>query len=210
MTERDETEAGALREALASTSRDLGLELLGLRLNGAQLGTMLGVSRQAVSAAVKRGTISPPGPEGLFDARRAVREWMANTDPARVRARAMKPGAELVSELRERVQALTAEAGQLRDELAIEREWGDKREAAATYRAELATDQRLGRFVAALADRFAEASEANAANRLRRWLDELVAVEFYGQSLAEYQADFPEDEDEADADADPEGASCLG
>lgn len=208
MTEMRESEAGTASDALASTSRDLGLELLGLRLNGAQLGAMLGVSRQAVSAAVKRGTISPPGPDGLFEARRAVREWMANTDPARVRARAMKPGAELVTELRERVQALTAEAGQLRDELAIEREWGDKREAAATYRAELAADECLGRFVAALVDRFPEAGEAQAAGRLRRWMDELVAVEFYRQSLAEFRADFPEDE--ADTDADPEATSCLG
>src|SRR3546814_11381106 len=68
---------------LPSTSGDLGLDLLGLRLNGAQLGAMLDVSRQAVSAAVKRGTISPPGPDGLFDAKRAVREWMTNSNPDR-------------------------------------------------------------------------------------------------------------------------------
>src|SRR5690242_21631234 len=97
------------RDVLASTSRDLDLDLLGLRLNGAQLGTMLGVSRQAVSKAVQRGTVSPPGPDGLFDAKRAVREWMENSNPARVRARALRPGAEAIHELRERVQRLFTE-----------------------------------------------------------------------------------------------------
>lgn len=208
MTAKHESEAGPARDALASTSRDLGLELLGLRLNGAQLGAMLGVSRQAVSSAVKRGTISQPGPDGLFDVRRAVREWMANTDPSRVRARAMKPGAELVAELRERVQTMAAEAEHLRNELAIEREWGDQREAAAGFRAEQAADHNLTRFTAALAARFIEANAAHAAGRLPRWLDELVAVEFYGQSLDEYRADCLEDE--GDMDAVLEAGRCLG
>jgi len=208
MTAMHESEAEPARDALASTSRDLGLELLGLRLNGAQLGNMLGVSRQAVSSAVKRGTIAPPGPDGLFDARRAVREWMANTDPARVRARAMKPGAELVAELREQVRKMAAEVEQLRDALAIEREWGDKREAAAGFRADENADRCLTRFTTALVDRFTEAAAAHAARRLPRWLDELVAVEFYGQGLEEYRADCPEDE--ADTDADPAPGACLG
>jgi hypothetical protein len=201
MTEMHTDAAGAMRDALASTSRDLGLELLGLRLNGAQLGTMLGVSRQAVSAAVKRGTIAAPGPDGLFDARRAVREWMANADPARVRARAMKPGAEMVAELRDRVNAQAAELAQLRDELAIEREWGDEREAAAKFRAEGGASQSLARFVAALVARFADANAAQSAGRLPRWLDEVAAVEFYGHCLDAYRADFPEDQ--ADGEDDP-------
>lgn len=182
------------RDALASTSGDLGLELLGLRVNGAQLGNILGVSRQAVSMAAKRGTIAPPGPDGLFDARRAVREWLANTDPTRVRARVLKPGAELVTELRDRVQQMAGELAELRDELVIERKWGDKREVAAQYRAEAAADRRLLQFTNAIRDRFNEASEAYEAGRLGRWLDELVAVSFYGHDLDEFRADFPEDE----------------
>lgn len=192
---------------LASTSRDLGLELLGLRLNGAQLGTMLGVSRQAVSSAVKRGTISAPGPDGLFDARRAVREWMANADPSRVRARVMKPGVAMASELRGRAREFAAEAAQLRNELAIEREWVAKREAAARFRAEEEADQRLSRFAAALAVRFTEATAAHVAGRLPRWLDELVAVEFYGHDLAQYRADYPEDEHEGDSENERDPAS---
>lgn len=201
MTTRHETDRDLTREVPASTPRGLSLDLAGLRVNGAQLGIMLGVSRQAVSSAVKRGTISAAGPDGLFDSRRAVREWMANTDPTRVRARAMKPGAEMVAELRERVQALAEDAANAHKELAIEREWGDKREAAATFRAEDAADQALTRFTKALVHRFAEAGAAHAAGRLARWLDEVVAVEFYRQSLDEYRADFPDDE--AGSAADP-------
>lgn len=195
MTEQRETQGAPAPDMQPSTSRDLGLELLGLRLNGAQLGAMLGVSRQAVSGAVKRGTIAPPGSDGLFDARRAVREWMANTDPARVRARALKPGADAMHELRDRVQALTAEVAQVREELAEEREWGDRRELAAGLRAEMQADQQLCAFVAALQERFAEAVGARDAGSLPRWLDELVAVSFYGQDLEEFRASCSESED---------------
>lgn len=177
-----------------SITGDLALDLLGLRLNGAQLGAMLGVSRQAVSAAVKRGTIAPPGPDGLFDARRAVREWMNNSDPARVRARALKPGAEAMHELRERAQALAHEVDRLRAELDIEREWGDKREEAAGFRAELEANKGLCRFTSALVERFAEAVEAHGAGELGRWLDELIAVECYGRDLAEHRRECAEDE----------------
>ncbi|MGB5853092.1 MAG: hypothetical protein WBG85_12445 [Rhodanobacter sp.] len=64
----------ATAKGLTGWTADLALDLMGLRLlNGAQLGAMLDVSRQAVSSAVKRGTISPPGPDGLFDAKRGAR-----------------------------------------------------------------------------------------------------------------------------------------
>lgn len=192
------------RDPLASTSHDLGLELLGLRVNGAQLGHMLGVSRQAVSRAVKRGTIAPPGVDGLFDARRAVREWMANSDPARVRARALKPGAEAIGELRQRVQEQSAMMAELGEELELEREWGDKREAAAGFRAEADAARKLARFVRALLERFAEAELARVNGQLEDWLEELVAVAFYGQDVAEYRAMLAEDDTIDAADALPE------
>lgn len=202
MTQERKIEAQPARAASPSTSGDLGLELLGLRVNGAQLGTMLGVSRQAVSRAAQRGTISRAAADGRFDAKRAVREWMENSDPCRVRARILKPGAEMVGELRERMQALTAEVDRLRTELEIETEWSNARERAATVRAEDAAARSLARYMDALANRFAEASSAHAVGSLARWLDELAAVEFYGQDLAEYRADAAEDEaggDEVDA-----------
>ena len=195
MTGMYEGETGTEPSGIASTSQDSNLDLLRLRLNGAQLGAMLGVSRQAVSSAVKRGTISSVGPDGLFDSRRAVREWMANTDPTRVRARALKPGAELVTELRARLQDLAVEISQLRDELAVEKNWGDQRELAATFRAEEAADRALSRVMATITRQFTEASSAHAAGGLSRWLNELVAVEFYGQDLDEYRADVADGDD---------------
>lgn len=194
MTEAEKQASGRCEIGQASSTGDLELELLGLRLNGAQLGAMLSVSRQAVSAAVKRGTIAPPGPDGLFDARRAVREWMNNSDPARVRARALKPGAEALSELRQRAQALAGERDALRAELEVEREWGDKREEAAAFRAEMEAAQGVCRFTNALAKRFGEAGAAHGAGWLDRWLDELAAVECYGRDLDEYRRECAEDE----------------
>lgn len=195
MTKEQQHPGGPARDALASTSGELALELLGLRLNGAQLGAMLGVSRQAVSAAVKRGTISPPGPDGLFDAKRAVREWMANSDPARVRARALKPGAEAVAELRERVQALANECTRLRSDLADERARGDLREQAAGFRAQDEAARQMERFTGALQAHWAEACAAAEAGRLARWIDELSAVEYHGLDLEEFRSDFPEGEE---------------
>lgn len=201
MTGMHEHNAAPRPDVLASTSRDLGLELLGLRVNGAELGKMLGVSRQAVSKAVARGTIGRPGPDGRFDARRAVREWMANSDPARVRAQALKPGADAIAELRERAQALENEVAELREELSIEREWGDAREQAASFRAQDAAGRQLARFTDALLAQWAEACAAASAGRLARWLNELSAVEFYGIDLAEFRRDFPENEDEEAGDS---------
>lgn len=201
MTSAHKHAATPLPDALASTSRDLGLELLGLRVNGAELGKMLGVSRQAVSRAVQRGTIAPAGPDGRFDARRAVREWMANSDPARVRARALKPGADAIAELREQAKALAAEVDALRAELAAEREAGDARARAAGFHAGDEASRQHGRFTDALLAQWADACAAANAGRLARWLDELVAVEFYGIDLAEFCRDFPENEDEEPGDA---------
>lgn len=200
MTAEPEQPAELAGKAQASTSGELALDLLGLRLNGAQLGAMLDVSRQAVSAAVKRGTISPPGPDGLFDAKRAVREWMANSDPARVRARALKPGAEAVAELRERVQALAHESARLRAALADERARGELLEQAAEFRAHDEATHQFDRFTDALQARWAEGCAAADAGRLARWIDELSAVAYYGLDLEEFRRDFPEAEE---SDAEP-------
>lgn len=200
MTNEASTEGEPMQTLVPSRCGELDLDLMGLRLNGAQLGQMLGVSRQAVSAAVKRGTIAPAGPDGLFDARRAVRDWMNNSDPTRVRARALKPGAEALAELREKAKNLADEVNRLQRELAIEEEWGDKREEAATFRAEMKADRRLVRFTTVLEERFAESITAHAAGRLNGWLDELVAVAFYGQDLDEFRRAFAEcEEDERPA-----------
>lgn len=196
MTNAQKSTGDAVQGVLPSTSGDLGLDLLGLRLNGAQLGAMLGVSRQAVSAAVKRGTISPPGPDGLFDAKRAVREWMTNSHPARVRARALRPGAEAVADLRGRLQVLANEVTRLRAALADERTAGEQREQAAAFRAHDDAERQLCRFTDALQSRWAEGSAALLAGHLARWIEELAAVEYSELDLEEFRHDFPEGQDE--------------
>lgn len=188
---------------LASTSGSLDLELLGLRVNGAQLGAMLGVTRQSVSRAVHRGTISPAGPDGCFDAKRATREWLENSNPSKVRARLLKSGSESLAELRQQVATLSAEVERLRDEIEIEREYGDAREKAAGFRAVDTADENLCQLLAALAGRLDEAVAAHRAGDWTRWIDELIAVEFYGQDLDEYRSDCFEDE-AADASRDPD------
>lgn len=57
-----------------------------VRLTQAQLGDLLGVSRQAVGKQVKRGALRVDG-DGLMPARRALADWRRNVDPSRTRAR---------------------------------------------------------------------------------------------------------------------------
>jgi plasmid maintenance system antidote protein VapI len=48
------------------------------RLTKAQLAKALGVTRSAVTKAVRTGRVTP-GPDGLFDLEQATREWRAKT-----------------------------------------------------------------------------------------------------------------------------------
>jgi len=80
-----------------STDRPDGLfptALDDVRLTQAQLGDLLGVSRQAVGKQVKRGALRVD-PDGLMPARRALADWRRNVDPSRTRARfnARRPSA---------------------------------------------------------------------------------------------------------------------
>ncbi|MGB5853093.1 MAG: hypothetical protein WBG85_12450 [Rhodanobacter sp.] len=101
---------------------------------------------------------------------------MANSDPARVRARALKPGAEAVAELRERLQAVANESARLRAALADERVRADLREQAAGFRAHDEARSKLDRFTDALAAHWHEGCAAAEAGRLARWIEELVVV----------------------------------
>lgn len=192
--ERRTTAAGAM----ASTSGSLDLELLGLRVTGQQLGDMLGVSRQAVSKAVKSGRISRPGADGLFDARRASREWLDNSNPAKTRARVLKDAIADHAELRQQVRDLAAEVKRLQGELQAERDDGAQRAQHAAWRESDSASQALGDLLRALQSRWAEAAQARADGRLDYWLEELAAVEFYAHDLAEFREMFPEDECAAD------------
>lgn len=161
--------------------------LTAMRVLPAEFARMVGVSKQAVSQWIKRGVITPPGPDGRIDPKIAAREVIANTDPARLRARVFKHATASLDELRQRVRDLEAE-------LASERDYGDRREQAAKFRAEDAAGQRLGRVIEAINRRWHEAIEARTTGHWERWTDELIAVEFYGLTLAEFREYYEESE----------------
>lgn len=153
-------------------------DLLAMRVLPAEFARMVGVSKQAVSQWIKRGTIEL-GPDGRLEPKRAARQVIERTDPARLRARVFQQAAASYEELRARIRALEAE-------LATGREQVGWREQAMRYRVEDETAQRLRRLSDALVARFDAAIDAHATGHLNEWLDGLVAVEFYGQDEAEY------------------------
>ncbi|MBN8480411.1 MAG: hypothetical protein J0L88_02345 [Xanthomonadales bacterium] len=75
----------------------------------------------------------------------------------------------------------------LQAEIAIEREYADRRAGAAEFRAIDEAAAGVARLMGALADRLEDAAEAKRAGDWERFADELVAVEYYGQDLAEYR-----------------------
>jgi hypothetical protein len=90
---------------------------------------------------------------------------------------------------------LQARIGELERELAIEREWGNKREAAAGFRAEDDAAVQVARLGDAFTAGLDAAIEARASGWLDRWVEELIAVEFYGADLAEYRAERAAEDD---------------
>lgn len=164
-----------------------------LRVTPAAFSRMIGVSKQSVSKAIQAGRISAPGADGKLDPKRAAREYLNNTDPARIRAHALRDVAKEADELRATVRTLTAEVQRLGAELEAERAFSDRRAAAAAFRAEDAAGQGLFRVLNALGERWPEAVQAHASGEWERWIDELCAVEAYGCDLAEYRRERDED-----------------
>jgi len=166
-------------------------ELVAMRVRPAQFATMCSVSRQTVSQWTRKGWITP-GPDGLIDPIAATRQLLQRANPARIRARIFREATESLGQLRARVLDLERA-------LAKERERGESREAAA--RAAVADDveRRLVQLTDALRVRFDAGCAAYAAGGLATWMDELVAVHFYGWDLAEYRELIGED-----------GESCPG
>ncbi len=160
------------------------VDLVALRVLPAEFARMLGVSKQTVSQWIKRGIVTL-GPDGRLDPKIATRQYMQRIDPAKQRARVLKQAGASLDELRARVRTLESE-------LAQERAYGESRESAAKFRAEDEADRRLMRLVAALKNRWNETDEARCCGRWENWIQELIAVEFYGHDLAEYRAEFAE------------------
>ncbi len=161
-------------------------ELVALRVLPAQFARMCEVSKQTVSQWIKRGIVTL-GPDGKLDPAVAGRQVIERTNPIRLRARVFRHATAGLDESRARVR-------ELEQELASEREWGDARSRAAGFCARDEAAQAVGRVVDALCARFDEACAAHAAGGLEPWLDELVAVEFFGEDLAEYRAAMADDE----------------
>lgn len=150
-------------------------DLLAMRVLPAEFARMVGVSKQAVSQWIKRGTIEL-GPDGRLEPKRAARQVIERTDPARLRARVFRQATASHEDLRVRIRDLEAELAA-----------SNRREQAMRFRVEDETAQRLKCLTDALLSRFDAAIGAHAAGRLPEWLDELEAVEFYGQDEVEYR-----------------------
>lgn len=157
-------------------------DLAAMRVLPAEFARMVGVSKQSVSKWIKNGTVTL-GPDGRLDPRRAQREYMNNTHPARVRARTLKQGTEELDELRAKLRAASERI-----------QWLEREVDAATFRAEADADTRLNRLLVDLRNRLPEAMQAHASGQWERWADELVAVAFYGFDLETYRREVAEDE----------------
>ena len=75
---------------------------------------MMEVSRQTVNKWVSDGKISTY-PDGTIDPKRAMREYMLNTDPTRVRARVMRTATSDIDELKSINSNLTRQLEQLKE-----------------------------------------------------------------------------------------------
>lgn len=113
----------------------------GLRLTRAEFARFLGCSKQAVGEWVTAGKITL-GADGRLDPRRAVGQLLRNSDPARLRARVLKPLVDdlgvhqrRIAELEARLaaaeeraefcEAEAAEAAGLRERAAYERRFAE-------------------------------------------------------------------------------------
>jgi hypothetical protein len=164
-------------------------DLQDMRVKPAQFARMVGVSKQAVSVAIKNGKLTL-GPDGKINPAKGLREYLDNSDPTRVRVRAFRQAMTETDELRARVHALEAELEHARADLAAEQANCAAREQAARYRVQDDVSGRLARLMDALANRFDEASAAHGAGEWEQWADELVAVVFYGVDFGEYRQQF--------------------
>ena len=169
-------------------------DLVAMRVLPAQFARMAGVSKQTVSQWIKRGIVEL-GPDGRLEPRKASRQVIERTDPARLRARVFRHASASLEELRARVR-------ELESELDSERQLGARREEAATFRANDEAVRRLDRLIVDLARSWNEAEENRRGGRWESWSQELIAVEFHGLDLEEYRRMWLDDGgDEAAAEA---------
>ncbi len=144
------------------------------------LAIILGVSRSAVSKAIRDGRIAPAGTDGLLDLRASVAAWARNTHPGRIRARALRSVNDELSGLRARIAALEAAAATLRVALASEKSRGravpfvlqDARADRIAWFCNAVVAGGLGLAERHTPDRLRDAAQARVLDRL---LDRLVS-----------------------------------
>lgn len=161
---------------------------LSLRVRPATFARMMRVSKQTVSMWIKRGTITL-GADGLLEPERAARQAIANTNPAKLRARVLRQAVTDHDALRARVRALEAE-------LARERAQREAAISAAVFRERDAGARAITRCCDALAARWDEGTTAHARGRITAWLEVLAGVEYFGIDPAELAADCAADGDD--------------
>ena len=143
---------------------DLGALRLGKR---STLARILGVSPAAVTKAIRTGRIPAPGPDGLLDLRAAVQAWARNTDPARVRARALRDVTATHAKLRERIAVLEREVAALRAAQVASSASEIERERAVSYRMQDAAAGALARFLDRAVAGIARVCERRSAAEIR-------------------------------------------
>lgn len=82
-------------------------EVMGIRVRPADLARIWEVSKQAVSVWIKKGIISTY-PDGSIDPKKAMKEYLANTDGSRMRANFMRTVSSEVDDLRAANQGMAA------------------------------------------------------------------------------------------------------
>lgn len=190
---------------------------LRLRVRPAELARILGVSRQAVGKAIKSGRVRVDA-DGRVDPQRATRDWLRNTHPASMKARALRDAAAAQRSAQEQARHWRAEAKAARQALAeaeaTERERARAARTALRYAASDALARALPRLADDLAHHAVALAERHGGDRLRRALDrgalaELVyrrAWAVLSPALAEAIA---EDTAQAGALADPDPAAAA-
>jgi len=117
-------------------------DLAGIRVTRAQFARMMGVSKQAVSDWVRSGRVAL-GADQRFDPRQAVARLLATGDPARLRAKVLKPLVDDIAGRDREIDRLRQLVEELRHQLADAKEDTDFEEASALGILNLLDDLKL-------------------------------------------------------------------
>jgi alkylhydroperoxidase family enzyme len=154
-------------------------ELVAVRVRPSDFARMMGVSKQAVSGWIKRGLVTL-GPDGRLDPSKAGRQIIANADPAKLRARALRGAMDDVGELRRQLRDAQQRVASL-EALSAYGMHGDE------------VEERLGHLLAAIAAHMPALGTAARLGRLELALDWLAALAFRGGTSNELAEAFAED-----------------